>query len=79
MGNFITKLPGCPLSQKADLFTLVSRDQIYVTDPISSNKFWKQMHNIPQNDCGVETDDSLPHTQSHNQPEKKTYRTCRSG
>ena len=66
----ITKLPGCPLSQKAELFTLVSCDQIYVTDPISSNKFWKQMHNRPQNDCGAKTDETPP--QTCNQPENRT-------
>jgi hypothetical protein len=58
------------LSQKAELCTLVSCDQIYVTDPISSNKFWKRMHNRPQNDCDAKTDESPPH-QSCNQPESR--------
>jgi len=36
MDYAITKLPGCHLSQKAELFTLVSCDQIYVTEPTNS-------------------------------------------
>jgi hypothetical protein len=34
MDYSITTLPDCPLSQKVELFTLESCDQIYVTDPI---------------------------------------------